>query len=91
VEGFHATWLWISQAKLICKFNIRLTKFATQIVVPSSKQAWFHTQWNVERTNPTHLVYKLSSKAMEVDDGDVEVLRAEMEEREWKFLDYFRG
>ena len=33
----------------------------------------------VERTDPTHLAYNPSMKPMEVDDGVVEVLRAEME------------
>ena len=63
----------------------RLTKFETQVVAPSSRQAWFHTPWTVERANPTHLAYNPSSKPTEVDDGDVEVLRVEMEEGNGNF------
>ena len=58
----------------------KLTKFETQVATPSSQQAWFHTPWTIERADPTHLMYKLSSKPTEVDDGNVEVLRVEMDE-----------
>ena len=56
-------------------------KFETQVATPTSRQAWFYTQWTVERADPTHLALKVSSKIMEVDDGDAEVLRVEKEER----------
>ena len=38
--------------------------------------------WAIERANPTHVVYKTSSKPTEVDDLDVEILRAKMEKRD---------
>ena len=66
--------------KQICRVNTRLTKFETQVTTPSSRQAWFHIVLNVERDGPTHLAYKLSSMPTEMDDGNVEVFRPDMEE-----------
>ena len=63
----------------------RLTKFETQVIAPSSRHAWFHTPWIVERDDPTHVTYNLSREPTEVDDGDAEVLRVEMEEGNGNF------
>ena len=70
-------WPGFGSQKYICIFDTRLTMFETQSHSPFFTTSMDPHSMHSRKDDSTHLMYNASRKPMEVDDGDVEDLRAE--------------